>query len=115
MRRLTALLNVLLSVGVLIAGAVVGMTHDAPLAPWLTDPIKVRPDSKPHNLPAWTDALERRFPGCGPDEPRQWHDVIVVNQRNRAARMHFADAWTLIEHGDDVWVVGFCDATWRTV
>ena len=61
------------------------------------------------NIPTWTEATARRFPGC--DTRRRLGDVVFVDQQGVARRLGFDHAWALThdhERGNDGWVVGWC-------
>jgi hypothetical protein len=64
-----------------------------------------------HNVPTWTPAIARQFPGCTAGHALA--PVVAVKLDGRAYRMTFSEAWDRTHNdniADDVWIVGTCPA-----
>jgi len=94
-------------------------THDAPLgdyqpmAPGIAwDAFLQSRAHHPDNVPDWTRATARAYPGCEAVQDGVLYDtVVVVKSDASTVRMPFDKAWALghdDERANDVWVIGGC-------
>jgi len=95
----------------LAAALIVNSTYAAPEAGWIgsTAITEMNRADLPHNVPTWTPALAREFPGCSARNALA--DVVVIKQDGTAVRMSFDAAWQRShddEPANDVWRVGAC-------
>lgn len=105
--------KVLIPLAVLAALAVPALTHNAALAGWVGTPggaTQIREDL-PHNIPVWTKADAKRFPGCQPLDPTITDyglvDWVVVRVDATHERWSFG---RMIEKDPriTVWTIGYC-------
>jgi hypothetical protein len=63
-----------------------------------------------HNVPSWTPAIARQFPGCE-KAAAAYGSRVVVKLDGKAYRMSWDESWERTHNenkADDVWVVGSC-------
>ena len=105
-------LNLLLVLAFTAAFYVSVSTHTAPrLSHGTPFELSHTASLKPSNLPGWTKAYARAFPGCDELDGDLHDQVVVVHQDGDADRMAFDEAWAVGHDGawaNDVWTVGGC-------
>lgn len=96
--------NILSAIMVALVVALIFFLATGPVVLKKGDP----PNNQP-NVPSWTKADAKAFPGCS--DHKVLGDVIVVHTDASRERLSFDTAWKITHDNNtanDVWVIGWC-------